>query len=118
MAVTELFELDGVTVSTTELSITNNATYSAGSNKTSDNAVQLWLDTTNMAKADEFEVRLYEKVEATGGSARLVQVWRLLGAQATNFVTPVFLLMHGWDFTIKRIAGSDRAFDASVRSAG
>ena len=70
----QLHELDGVTVSTTELSITNNTTYSAGSNQTSDNAVQLWLDTTNMAKGDEFEIRFYEKVEDSGGTARLIQV--------------------------------------------
>lgn len=112
----QLYELDGVTVSTTELSITRNATYAAGSNQTSDNAVQLWVDTTNMAKADEFEIRFYEKVEDTGGTARLVQVWRLLGVQAQNFVTPVFLVLFGWDFTIKRLAGADRAFDASVRA--
>lgn len=112
----ELYELDGVTVGTTELSITRNATYSAGSNQTADDIVCLYVDTTNIAKADEFEVRFYEKVEATGGTARLCQSWRLLGVQAQNFVTPPFIVLNGWDFTIKKIAGTDRAFDCSVRS--
>lgn len=112
----QLFELDGVTIGTAEKSITNNATYSAGSNKTTADIVCLYVDTTPMGKADEFEIRFYEKVEGTGGSARLCQSWRLLGVQVSNFVSPPFIVLNGWDFTIKKIAGTDRAFDCSVRS--
>jgi hypothetical protein len=68
-----------------------------------------------MAKADEFRIRAYEKVEATGGTKKRFAEWSLLGVQAEVFVTPSFILLHGWDFTIQKIAGTDRAFDASIR---
>lgn len=120
MAVTQLYELDGVTIGTGEWDVAQNEAFTV--NSTSLNvdaaAIQLWVDTTTMQKADEFEIRLYEKVEGTGGAQRLIQSWRLLGAQASNFVSPVFLVMFGWAFTLKKIAGTDRAFDASIRKAG
>lgn len=112
----QLFELDEVTISTTEWSVTNNASYSAASNKTTADTVQLWLDLSDMIKADELELRFYEKVEATGGTVGLVQLWRFLGVQATLFVSPPFIVLNGWDFSLKRIAGTDVVVDASVRS--
>ena len=105
MAITEPYELDGVTVGTTELSVV------AG-------VYQLWVDPGNMAKADEFRIRAYEKVEATGGTKKVFAQWSLLGVQSEVFVTPTFILMNGWDFTITKVAGTDRAFDASIRKVG
>ena len=79
---------------------------------------QLWVDPGNMAKADEFRIRAYEKVEATGGTKKVFAQWSLLGVQSEVFVTPTFILMNGWDFTITKVAGTDRAFDASIRKVG
>lgn len=116
MAITEPFELDGVTPSgTTELSIPRNATYDVAQNQTTDGVFQLWVDAGNMAKADEYRVRIYEKVEATGGTSKVVFEASLMGVQSQVFVTPTLILMHGWDMTLKKIAGSDRAFDCSIR---
>lgn len=113
MAITEPYELDGVTVGATELSIVSGTT--TLQTITDDGVYQLWIDAGTMAKADEYKVRLYEKVEATGGVKKVFQSYTLLGVQAENFVTPTFILLHGWDMTIQKIAGTDRAFDASIR---
>lgn len=120
MAVTQLYELDNVTIGTTEWAVAQNESFTVNSTSlnTDAAAVCLYVDTTNMAKTDEFEIRFYEKVEGTGGAQRLCQSWRLLGVQATNFVSPVLLVLYGWEFTLKKIAGTDRAFDASIRKAG
>lgn len=113
MAISEAYELDGVTVGASELSVVSGTT--TLQTITDDGVYQLWIDAGNMAKADEFLVRLYEKVEATGGTKKVFAQWSLLGVQAEVFVTPTFILMHGWDMTIQKIAGTDRAFDASIR---
>lgn len=113
MAISEPYELDGVTVGASELSIVSGTT--SLQTVTDDGVYCLWIDPGNMAKGDEYRIRCYEKVEATGGTKKVFVQWTLLGVQAENFLTPTFILMHGWDMTIQKIAGTDRAFDASIR---
>lgn len=113
MAISEPYELDGVTVGVTELSIVSGTT--TLQTITDDGVYQLWVDASTMLKADEFKIRLYEKVEATGGVKKVFHTATLLGLQAEVFVTPTFILINGWDMTIQKIAGTDRAFDASIR---
>jgi len=115
MALSEPYELDGVTISTTEISIVSGT--SSLQTITDDGVYQLWVDPVGagMAKGDEFKIRIYEKVEATGGVKRVVFVATLSDAQSELFVTPMLVLLHGWDMTLQKIAGIDRAFDASIR---
>ena len=112
MAFTEYKTLSAVTVGATELSVVSGTTTLA--TDTTDGVFQLWLDASNMAKGDEFSVRLYEKV-LSGSTKTTFSRWTLLGVQDEIFVTPTFVLMNGWDMTIQKIAGTDRAFSASVR---
>lgn len=113
MAISEPYELDGVTVGSTELSIVSGTT--SLQTITDDGVYQLWVDAYAMAKGDEFRIRAYEKVEGASGTKKVFCQWTLLGAQTEVFVTPSFVLINGWDFTIQKIAGTDRAFDASIR---
>jgi hypothetical protein len=113
MAISQAWELDGVTVGSSELSIISGTT--SLQTNTTVGAYQLWVDAGNMAKGDEFRVRIYEKVEATGGTKKVVFSATLAHVQSEVFVAPTLVLMNGFDFTIQKIAGSDRAFDASVR---
>lgn len=116
MPITEPFELDGVTPSgTTELSIPRNATYDVAQNQTTAGVYQLWVDANTLTKTEEYQISIYEKVEATGGTSRLVFRATLKGVQSEVFVTPMLILMNGWDMTLKKIAGTDRAFDVSIR---
>lgn len=115
MPITEPYELDGVTVGASELSIVSGTT--SLQTVTDDGVYQLWLDPVGagMTKGDEFLVKIYEKVEATGGTKRVVFQATMSDAQSELFVTPTLILMHGWDMTIQKIAGTDRAWDASIR---
>lgn len=112
MAISEPYELDGVTVSA-ELSVVSGTTVTQ--TVTDDGVYQLWVDASAMQKGDEFRIKAYEKVEGTTGTKRVFAQWSLLGVQTEVFVTPTFILINGWDFTITKIAGTDRAFDASIR---
>lgn len=113
MPISEPFELDGVTISTSEISITNGDT--TLQTQTADGVYQLWVDASAMAKGDEFKIQIYEKVEATGGSKLLVFAASLSNVQSEIFVTPMLILINGWEMTLIKIAGTDRAFDASIR---
>lgn len=111
MAPTEAFT-GSETVSTTEWSMT---TDTAGPDtETSDGVFELWLDVNAMALGDRFEVKLYEKVES-GGTQREAD-----SLVISNDIKPhrriyLGMLMHGWDVTIKKLAGTDRLIAWSIR---
>lgn len=113
MAITQAYGLAAVTVGTVELSITSGTT--TLQTKAEAGVYQLWIDANTMTKGDEFIIRVYEIVKPAGGTKRLFSQWSLQGVQTENFVTPTFILLYGWEMTITKIAGTDRAFDASIR---
>lgn len=113
MAITEAFA-GTETVGTSEWSLT---TDTAGPDvETSDGVFQLWLDLSAIsAAADEFQIKGYEKVQA-GDTQRVFLQANVLGPQSPpNWVSPSFILMNGWDFTLKKIAGTDRTITWSIR---
>lgn len=112
MAITEVYAVTE-TVGATEWSFT---TDTAGPDvDTSDGIFQGFFDFNAMAAGDQFQVRVYEAI-AAGGTQRLVDEWVLTGAQAKPiFVTPALVLLHGWDFTVKKLAGTDRSIIGSIR---
>lgn len=115
MAVTAAYEQTALSVSTTELSLIN-GTSTLTANTTA-GVYQLFIDgVANMAKGDEFLVRITEKVRS-GGTARIVFQTKISDAQAEAFVAPPLMLLNGWHMTLTRTAGSDRAFDTSIRRA-
>jgi hypothetical protein len=114
MAITAAYE-DSATISTTEYSLPNDANYSSGSPMTADGVYQLFLDLNALASGDSFELKIYEKVTAAG-SQRLVDTFTLNGAQSKpGAVYPSLILLHGWDITLKKLAGTDRAIGWSIR---
>ncbi|MBK9427315.1 MAG: hypothetical protein IPN63_07985 [Gammaproteobacteria bacterium] len=112
MAITTAYELSAVTVGATELSIVSGTT--TLQSITTPGVYQLVIDASVMAKGDEFRVKLYEKCKAAG-TKRVFSVWSLQGVQSELFITPTFMLLNGWDMTITKLVGTDRAFDASIR---
>lgn len=112
MAITEAFS-GSETVSTTEHSLT---TDTAGPDaETSDGVFQCFLDLNALAKGDVFQFRVYEKV-LSSSTQRVVFEVRFANAQSEPvWVSPSLILMHGWDMTLDRISGSDRAIDWSIR---
>lgn len=116
MALTEAFT-NSQTVTTTEHSMPADATYSSESPQTADGMYQAFIDLNAMAAGDEFEFRVYEKVSASA-TQRLVYVKNFVGGCALPLhVTPALILFHGWDMTLKKIAGTDRSIEWSIRKA-
>lgn len=76
---------------------------------------QLYLDVNAMTASEQYQLRLYEKISAFG-TQRLVQEWVLTGVQPNpGVVLPPFMLFTNWDLTLKKLAGTDRAFSWSIR---
>lgn len=102
-----------VTVSTTELSLISGTT--TLQTDTTPGIYQLLLDCAAMTATESYELRVYEKA-AAGGTKRVLHRALLNGVQATPiFVLPSLLLGVGWDITLDKLAGTDRAFDWSIR---
>ena len=112
MAITEAFT-GTETVSSTEWSMT---TDTAGPDvETSDGVFQAFIDLNALAAGDVFEFKTYEKV-LSSSTQRLVYSARFAGAQGSaNWTSPSLILMNGWDMTLKKISGTDRSIDWSIR---
>jgi hypothetical protein len=112
MAITALYE-NTATISTTEYSLPNNSTTLTP--KTDVGVFQIVLDLANLAAGDQYEMKIYEKCR-TGDTQRLLDVYTITGAQSKPLLMyPALILMKGWDVTLKRLAGTDRAIFWSIR---
>lgn len=113
MAVTEAYT-GTATIGTTEFSLPNNSTTLTPI--TADGFYQVWIDFANITAADEYEIRIYEKV-ISGGVQRAIAMPRVQGVQSAPTVFPGLIFMHGWDITVKKIGGTDRSISWSIRAA-
>lgn len=112
MAITEAFT-GSPTVGTTEYSVVNGSTTLTAS--TAAGVYQLFADLAAMAAGDEFQIRIYEKVQS-GGTQRVVYQSNLVGVSpAPAWASPSLLLLNGWEMSLKKIAGTDRAIPYSCR---
>lgn len=114
MAISEAFSRSAQSVGTSEYSIPGNTTSGVPTSQTDDGVYQCFIDLVNMAKGDEYQFAIYEKA-ISGGTSRQIFFQTFLGDHASLFVTPTLILMHGWDMTMKKLAGTDRTFDMSIR---
>ncbi len=112
MAISELYQ-NSASISTTEYSLTNNATGVVA--QTTDAIVQGFVDLNAMAAGDEYQLKVYEKI-SSGGTQRVVFNAYFSNAQAQPiFPLPSLILMHGWDVSMTKKAGTDRTIAWSVR---
>ncbi|CAN1724426.1 conserved protein of unknown function [Hyphomicrobium sp. 1Nfss2.1] len=113
MALSEAYVNSGTSISTTEYSLTNDSTTVA--TQTDDGLYQAFIDFSNMASGDTYVIRIYEKCYGAA-TQRVCQSWTLTGAQSDPiWVSPHLQLMHGWDITVQRTAGTDRSIAWSIR---
>ena len=103
---------DSATIGGTEYSLPADTTSGVPTSQTDDCFLQAWIYFVSTAAADIFEVKVYEKVLTT---QRLVTSFRIRGPTATVYVIPGLLLTNGWDVTVKKIAGTDRVCEWSLR---
>lgn len=111
MAILE-YKTGSATISTAEYSLVTPGTTLA--TDTTDGVYQIYIDFSNMASGDEYNIEILEKVTSSG-TKRSIYTAQLEGAQTSPFVTPTLILMHGWDVTVNKITGTDRVIDWSIR---
>lgn len=118
MAVQELYFDAGTSISTTEYSLPNDAAYSAGDGVLATPVVlQAFIDFSAMQAGDQYQVRIYDSVYADSPmpTQKVIYEAVLTGPQSGLFVTPSLVLLHNWDVTVDRLAGSDRSIAWSLR---
>lgn len=103
---------DSATIGGTEYSLPADTTSGVPTAQTDDCFLQAWLFFVSIAAGDVFEIKVYEKVLTT---QRLAMVTRIRGPTATAYVIPGLLLGNGWDVTVKKISGTDRVVEWSLR---
>ena len=114
MAISQLIS-GSETITATEWSLATDTSYTSGDAQTTDGVFQLFIDFNALAVADTYRIRLYEKV-LSGSTQRIAEEWTVGLMAAPVWVSPAFILLHGWDFSITKIAGADAAIDWSIRS--
>lgn len=73
---------------------------------TNDGVYQVFLDLNDMVAGDQLQIRVYEKVQSAS-TQRVVYEAILTGAQSQPmWVSPSLILLHGWDVTVKALAGT------------
>jgi hypothetical protein len=112
MALSEAFQASA-TITATEYFCASAST--TKTDQTADGAYQAFFEVNNLAAGDEYRIRVYERI-SSGGTARIVEEWTLAGAQGSPiFVTPTLILLHGWEYSIQKLAGTDRSIAWSIR---
>lgn len=113
MPLSQPFTALALTVSTTEISLVSGTT-TLQTNSTA-GIYQLFLDTNTLTATESYALKIKEKVGAAG-TQRILQSILLTGVQATPvYVSAAMQLMNGWDITLTKLSGTDRAFDYSIR---
>lgn len=111
MAMSELYS-SSASIGATEYSLTNDSTTIA--ERTTPAILTVVLDLVNMAAGDEYELVLREKA-TSAGTQRVTVLAGFVGAQNGCFFTAAYHVMHGWDVTLRRVAGTDRTILWSIR---
>lgn len=112
MAISAVYE-DSASISTSEYSLPNDSTVLTPI--TADGIYQAFIYAVAMVAGDEFQIKVYEKVLA-GGTQRVLFDVNIVGPQSGPVVVPSLLLLHGWDITVKKISGTDRTVEWSIRA--
>lgn len=111
MAITAAFE-DAATIGTAEYSLPNDSTTLTP--QTDDGVYQVFLDLSALQPGDQYQLRVYEKVQSAGSQLVIYEAV-ITGAMAPTYVFPSLVLLHGWDVTVKKLAGTDRSIGWSIR---
>lgn len=112
MAISEAFN-GSASISTTEYFLASNST--TATYQTGDGVYQLFLDLNALAAGDIYELKCYEKTRSAS-TARVVFSETIRGPLASPVLaTPSLLLLHGWEFSLDKIAGTDRTIEWSIR---
>ena len=116
MALSQPYTNSGLTISSTELSLVSGT--STLQTITTAGIYQVFLDLSALAAGDAFELKIKEA--AVSGGAQKVLLKETFAPNGGAFSTPLYAspalqLMNGWDVTMVKIQGTDRAIPYSIR---
>jgi hypothetical protein len=106
------FTDDSATIGSTEYSLPGDT--ATPTPQSTDCYVQPWISFASAAAGDRFRVRVYEKMNNGSSTAIVDRV--VNGAQSTLWTCPLLLVGGGWDVTVTKVAGTDRAIAWSLRT--
>lgn len=112
MAINLAYATGSISVSTTELGFINGTSTIATS--TDAGIYQAFIEIASIAYGDIFDVYLNEKTRS-GDTQIKWMVGRLTVDNAAGWPSASFILGNGWDFSMKKISGTDRTVRYSVR---
>lgn len=75
--------------------------------RTDDAIVQLKIDINAVVAGDEFLVKGLEKIDGT--NVRTIYEATILPQSNKGWVSPMFMLRVGWDWSIEKVTGTDRS---------
>ena len=106
---------NNATVTNTETSLAVDGGSTSLQTLTNKGVYSVFVDgVASMAKGDEYKLRVYEKA-STGATKRVIYDPTISDTQSQPLVIPHLMLGIGWDVTLQRTAGSNRAFYWSIR---
>lgn len=112
MALSQAY-VGSATIGTTEYSLPAGSTTLSAI--TTDGIYQLFLDLSALTATESYKLQIKEKVQAAS-TQRVIQEVTISGVQSEPvYVSPSLLLLHGWDMTLTKLAGTDRAIEYSIR---
>lgn len=103
---------NSASISTTEYSLPNNSTTLA--TLTTAGVYQVILDVSSLTVTEQYEFKIYDKV-TSGGTKNVIYTATITGAMAASYVSEALVLMNGFDFTLKKLSGTDRTIGWSIR---
>ena len=113
MALSETHQ-NSATITTAERFLASNST--SKTDQTTDGVYQLFLELNNLAAGDIYQIKVYERI-SSGGTARVVYIDNVTGPlDSPMYASPTLILLHGWEFSLVKISGTDRAIAWSIRS--
>ena len=116
MAISEAFQ-DSATIGTTEYFLAADST-TQGSGQSTDGVYQLVLDLAALADGDEYRIRAWDAI-SSAGTVRVAMEWTVSHAQSEPlYFLPSLILLHKWDFSVTKLAGTDRSIAWSIRKIG
>lgn len=102
---------DSATIGSTEYFLVSDST--SKTSQTTDCMMQCWIDFAALTAADEYLVKVYEKINTV---ERVTFQCTVAGVQAGPLVTPSLIVGEGWEVSVDKIAGTDRSIGWSLRT--
>lgn len=102
---------DSATISGTEYFLASDSTTQVA--QTNDCLLQVMIDFGTLQAGDSYAVNIYEKINGTQRPAMFEKI--VNGVQDGPLVFPMLLVGDGWDVGVKKLTGTDRTINWSLR---